>query len=149
MKNESGQRVVKKRAYKPKETVSGFLRKNESGGFYIMLPIITVSEGNSSEHWTKKAKRHKAQKRAVAIVLNLIKVKLPCVLEFTRHAPRKLDAADNLPMSMKWVIDAACESITGIKKAGMADNNELIKIKTSQCQSKEYGISIDIRPANP
>ena len=33
------------------------------------IPIRTVSELNSKEHWTKKAKRHKSQQKFVKLAL--------------------------------------------------------------------------------
>lgn len=71
-----------------------------------ILPIKTISEANTSEHWTKKAKRRKQQAFLVRYMFNreTTKIELPCDITLTRLAPRMLDP-DNLPCSMKSVQD--------------------------------------------
>ena len=118
------------------------------GEIELMLPLRTVSECNSTEHWHKKAVRHSTQKSLVKFALkdHCNKVILPCQLTLIRYAPRRLDKHDNLPMSMKWIVDAVCESITGIRRAGRADDDET-KIAIFYCQvlNKEYGVKLLIR----
>jgi hypothetical protein len=126
----------------------------------VFLPIVTVSEANGykkpcirkgrlcyrTEHWTDKHKRHKRQKYAVKLMLNPLKcsISLPCTIILTRHAPRKLDKFDNLPMSLKWVLDAICEIITGDNRPGRADSHEGISVVYEQVNSKDYGVRIQI-----
>jgi hypothetical protein len=131
----------------------------------IKLPLVTVSEANGgakkrvkrvknkvttkvtkSEHWTDKHARHKRQKGAVALLLKPLRshLKLPCHITLTRYAPSKLDRFDNLPMSMKWILDACCEIITGDYRPGRADDTEEIDVKYKQVESIEYGVKIRI-----
>ena len=112
----------------------------------LHLPIMTVSEANISEHWTKKAKRHKTQKASVRYLLtpHASSLRLPCEIYLTRYAPRKLDRHDNLPISMKYILDAVCEVITGDYRAGRADDSEEINVTYSQVPSSSYGIRIRI-----
>lgn len=127
----------------------------------VTLPIVTVSEANGGpkktvkrngktyykgEHWTDKHKRHKKQKGLVGMMLRKYSkdLKLPCLITLTRYAPSKLDRFDNLPMSMKWILDAVCEIITGDYRPGRADDNEEIDVKYKQITSKEYGVKIVI-----
>lgn len=113
------------------------------------LPIKTASESNlGSEHWTKSAKRHRLQKEAIA---KKFKVEpppftFPCLVILTRIAPRELDPLDNLPTSMKYVIDAVSENLTGIKLAGRADRDKRIswEIKQKKGKPKEYAVQIEI-----
>jgi len=118
-----------------------------AGQIEIMLPIRTVSESNTTEHWFKKATRHTKQKGIVRCFLEKIKdnVHFPCELVITRYAPRRLDKHDNLPMSLKWIVDACCESITGEKVAGRADDSEYIKISYQQVVNKLYGVKILVK----
>lgn len=115
---------------------------NES--FDIDLPIRIKSEANCFEHWTDKHKRHKLQQRTVALFLKPVreKVTLPCKILFTRMAPRELDKHDNLPMSMKYIVDAVCAIITGNYRAGKADSDARISISYGQVKSKNYGVRI-------
>lgn len=125
----------------------------------LMLPILTVSEANGGarkmnaatgkargEYWTEKAKRHKQQKGIVALYLNSHKsaLSLPCLITLTRYAPHKLDKHDNLPMSMKWILDAICAIITGDFRPGRADDSDQIDVIYRQEISAEYGVGVKI-----
>lgn len=110
----------------------------------IQIPIRTISELNSTEHWTKKHKRHRLQQKTVALALNPIKknIKLPCHIKLTRLAPRKLDKHDNLPISLKYILDACCAIITGDLRPGRADDDERISISYDQEPSSQYGVKV-------
>lgn len=111
----------------------------------ISLPIRTVSELNCSEHWTKKHKRHRLQQKTVALFLNpkKDKITLPCHIKLTRYAPRSLDKHDNLPASLKYIVDACCSIITGEYRAGKADSDERISISYDQVSCSQYSVSIE------
>jgi hypothetical protein len=111
----------------------------------LTLPLLTVSEANTFEHWSKKHKRHKAQKDLVAFVLKplLSYLKLPCHIKLTRFAPRKLDMHDNLPMSLKYIVDACCSIVTGNSASGQADSDDRISIEYDQNTCPEYGVGIE------
>ena len=116
------------------------------GRVVLDLPLQTVSEANCSEHWTKKHKRHEAQKEMITIFLrqHRDKIKLPCHIKFTRFAPMELDQDDNLPMSFKYINDYVCAIITGNYIAGRADGDKRISRTFDQVKSQAYGIRIDI-----
>lgn len=116
-------------------------------GFAILsLPIKTVSEANNFDHWTKKHKRHKEQKLAIFWICrtNIDHIKLPCTIKLTRLAPRMIDAADNLPMSFKYILDAICEILTGQTVAGRADSHPGISVSYDQIKTSNCGIMIEI-----
>lgn len=112
------------------------------------LPIKTASEANSSEHWTKKAKRHAIQKKWVKWAYHRDKpfLPLPCVARLTRISPKALDLHDNLRMSLKWVADAVAECIVPGKAIGRADDEKDIHWEYSQEKGKprEYAVRIEI-----
>ena len=129
----------------------------------ITMPIMTVSEANGGrkkvvvrngkrtakrEHWTDANKRHKQQKGVVRMMLGKHKkmLSVPCEITITRYAPKKLDRFDNLPMSMKWILDAVCEVITGDYRPGRADDDksEEIEVRYKQIVSAHYGVKIHI-----
>jgi len=127
----------------------------------LTLPIDTLSEAKGgrsktiqrngkkiqkAEGWRKAHGRHKRQQGWVKLMLQPKKsiLKLPCLITLTRYAPRKLDKFDNLPMSMKWVLDALCAVITGDYRPGRADDTDEIDVKYKQVIWKEYGIHIVI-----
>jgi len=131
------------------------------------LPVTTVSEANGgkklshvvkgkmvykAEHWTDKHRRHKQQKRMVHLVLNRHKsfLKPPCLITLTRYAPKQLDKFDNLPMSLKWILDAVCEIVTKDYRPGRADSHEEIDVRYRQETSADHGvrIRIDLLPSN-
>lgn len=111
----------------------------------IILPVRTVSELNCSDHWTKKHKRHRLQQKTVALVLNPIhdKIPVPCHIHLTRYAPRKLDKHDNLPGSMKYILDACAAIITGDFRPGRADDDERISISYDQTYSSQYAVKAE------
>ena len=115
----------------------------------LKLPIRTVSEANSSEHWTAKHKRHKKQKFIVRAYLNKIPrntIKLPVAIHLTRVAPRELDLADNLPASFKWIYDGICDYLCPGQQAGRADASKDIHVLYDQVKGKpkEYAVIIRI-----
>jgi hypothetical protein len=111
----------------------------------ITLPIRTMSP-NQFEPWQKKYKREKNQKRAV--VFSMIPVKKtivpPVKLKFTRYAPGWLDAHDNLPMSMKKIVDQTCAEIVNDFVPGRADSYDCFTFEYDQIKSKKYGVKIEI-----
>lgn len=112
------------------------------------LPIKTASEANSSEHWGAKAKRHKLQKRWIktAFLKDRPQIALPCAIVLTRIAPRELDCQDNLPCSMKYIVDAIAAHITGNHVAGRADGDKRISWEYHQQrgQPRQYAVKIEI-----
>lgn len=137
-----------------------FQEKGE-GWFKAMLPIFTASEANGgvkksymyngkkcykNEHWTDKHRRTKLQKGTIFMVLRPHRdsFKLPCVVTLTRYAPRKLDKRDNLPMSLKYIVDAICAVITDDYCPGRADSSEEIDVIYNQVTCKDYGVLVEI-----
>jgi hypothetical protein len=113
------------------------------------LPIKTVSEANSVDHWTVKHKRHQFQKNYIKInfLKENIKVSLPCHIIITRISPRLLDDHDNLRMSVKWIVDALAENIVPGKAFGRADDCKSITWEYLQEKGKpkEYAVKIEIK----
>lgn len=76
--------------------------------FEITLPIRTVSEANSSQHWRFKNARKKAQQQEVRVEMqNRLrgqKIALPCRVTLTRVGCHALDK-DNLANSFKGIQD--------------------------------------------
>lgn len=110
--------------------------------------IKTISEGNCSECRWVKQKRHKKQKRDIKKIFLVEKpnISLPCKVTLTRIAPGTLDAHDNLPMSMKWIVDSIADYIIPNQAAGQADDSKLIKWEYRQEKGKprEYAVRIEI-----
>lgn len=145
----------------PESKIKRFLEKGENW-LEFTAPIFTASEANGgvklvykrngktcykSEHWTDKDRRHKLQKGTVALMLRPQRKYLPfpCQITLTRYAPDKLDRFDNLPMSLKWVLDAVCAEITGDYRPGRADDNEgILNVHYKQEISQDYGVKVRI-----
>lgn len=94
----------------------------EIGRVTLTLPIKTVSEANSTEHWQRKAKRHRQQKQRVQLFMCNYRelIKFPVKITITRIAPRKLDF-DNLVMSQKFLLDGVCDQLVPGLRPGRAD----------------------------
>lgn len=88
----------------------------EHTAILLDLPLKTVSEINRHEHWRRRQKRVKAQRREVwAEWKNNVKgrVKLPCKVILTRVGPKTLDS-DNLYSALKAVRDEVAQ-LLGVK----------------------------------
>jgi len=109
---------------------------------YLKLPIKTVSEANSRQHWRVRNERKQAQQKEFMVGWrNLkVKVKLPCEVTFTRYASRLLDD-DNLRSAFKGIRDALAKEI------GIDDGSSLVKFdyKQEKLPKREYFISVEIR----
>jgi hypothetical protein len=93
------------------------------------LPLKTVSEANSSEHWTVSSRRHRHQQFFIRALFHALKheILLPCVVTMTRLNFRDLDD-DNLVSSMKWIRDEISECIFPEKrKSYMTDDDIIVK----------------------
>lgn len=146
--NHRGARHAKVAVKRNNRSLAKIRMKSEvlEGKVIIDLPVKTVSEANCFEPWQKKYGRHKDQQRLVELALNPLrdKIKLPCKIMLTRLAPKQLDVFDNLPMSLKYIVDAVCSIITGEYRAGKADSDKRISISCDQVKSNEYGVRIEI-----
>lgn len=111
----------------------------------ITIPIRTVSELNCSENRWKKSDRHKAQRGAISRILGPLreKILLPCHMHLVRYAPRKLDAHDNLPASLKYIVDSCCAVISGDYRPGKADSDKSFSFSYGQETCSDYGVKIE------
>ena len=117
--------------------------------YEFIVPIKTVPESNrSGEHYITKSKRHRTQKLHMWAVLHdkHMDIQLPCRIKLTRIAPRKLDKADNLPTSMKWLIDEICDYIFPGQAVGRADDTDQVDFIFDQEKGnpKEYAVRVTI-----
>ncbi len=110
----------------------------------LILPVKVCNEGNSTEHWSSKYKRHKRQQDYLSLILAPYReiITLPCNVLQCRYAPRELDAQDNLPYSHKWCTDAIANFLVPGLKAGRADSDQRISWSFSQQKTSYYGIKI-------
>lgn len=117
-----------------------------------ILPIRTVSEANSREHWATRRKRRLKQdsllrsawEKESPRIVNLESHELQ--LWLTRIAPRSLDPSDNLPASFKHLLDTLCDLILPGHKPGRADGKLNIMTIYDQRKGapKEYAVEIKI-----
>jgi hypothetical protein len=101
-----------------------------------VLPLRTVSEANGREHWARKAKRVKTQRR-MAWALVPPGIPLPAVVTLSRVAPRVLDD-DNLRPALKAVRDGVADRL------GIHDNDPRVDWRYSQARGKphEYAVLV-------
>jgi len=112
------------------------------------LPIETVSEGNLFENYHKANGRHRKQKKDIKDNLSEISSfkDQKITVKLIRISPRSLDKHDNLPMAFKFIVDAIADLLNPGKKAGRADDSELITWKYDQEKGKpkEKGIRVEV-----
>lgn len=131
---------------------------SETGKIIWEIPLKTVSEANSSEHWTKSSKRHRQQQFFIRQLFNTesIKIGLPCTVKMTRMSSRLLDD-DNLRTAFKWIRDEISECLIPEKCGkyvdnkgiirflkGRADNDTRIIWEYAQEKSRNQGVKIEI-----
>lgn len=114
------------------------------------LPIVTVSESNISQHWSKRAARVRAQRQQIWVKWcnnenDFKTVKIPCVVRLTRISSRFLDD-DNLRGALKSCRDGIADCINPGRAPGRADNIEGMSFKYAQQKGKpkEKAIRIQI-----
>lgn len=140
--------------------------KSGDGWAEFMAPLFTASEGNGGvkksfkhlgktvyrkEHWSEAHRRHAQQKTSVFYFLRPHRksVQIPCHIKITRYAPKKLDRFDNLPMSLKWILDACCAVITEDYRPGRADGYDGLEVSYHQIQCDEYWVHVRIENIHP
>ncbi len=111
-----------------------------------ILPIKTVSELNSTEHWTKKYRRKKTQGYLIFYEWNQNppKLKFPLHIILTRLSARQLDIGDNLPAAFKAIRDMLANLIFPGLAAGQADSDQRISWEYKQEKSKGYNVKIEL-----
>jgi hypothetical protein len=110
------------------------------------VPIKVVSSGNIREHWAVKKKREdKYVKELLEIKPQVSNVFLPCEVNLTRVAPRKLDI-DNLLYSFKKIRDTIADFIVPNLRPGQADSYPGLTFSYDQRKgsTKEYAIIVTI-----
>lgn len=103
------------------------------------LPLNIVSEGNAREHHMARYKRRKMHREDTHWALKQFKrPRLPVIIELTRSGPNMMDAHDNLPMSMKAVVDGICDWL------GVDDKDDRVRFLYGQVKGKH---SVHVRIA--
>jgi hypothetical protein len=116
------------------------------GGVDVPIPgLRLVSEANQREHWAKKARRVKAQRTLVTLVLRGTVARdmmlvAPLAVTITRISPRRLDD-DNATGSAKAVRDAVAAIL------GVDDRDDRVSWRVEQAKGP-FGIRIAIRAAS-
>lgn len=111
----------------------------------VVVPLRTVSVSNLREHWSQKAKRVKAERHAVALLLRpLLRDEptgswVPCTVTLVRIAPRELDS-DNLARSQKATRDQVAAEL------GVDDRDPRVDWRYAQRRgrAREYAVEITI-----
>ena len=134
--------------------------KSTTHGYSWELALVTISEANCSDHWTKKSKRHKQQQQLLRLSFKKYAegVTIPCWVTFTRLAPRILDEDNNIS-AFKFLRDELSECLIPEKRKsyiskkgkviaikGRADSDPRIQWRYKQEKSKIMGIRIQIEP---
>lgn len=106
----------------------------------ILVPIKTGRGMNSREHWRARSKRVKAEREAVALLLNgKEKPQLPCIVTLTRLAPSNGLDDDNLAGSLKAVRDQVAQWL------GVDDKRrEIVRYEYEQRRAP-WGVEIGYR----
>lgn len=111
----------------------------------VDLPLRTVNPLNERECWQARARRAREHLQTTYYALRAAKAPhtLPCVVTLTRIAPRKLDAHDGLPASLKAAADGVALWL------GVNDNDPRITWRYAQRRGapNEYGAEVEIQAA--
>ena len=118
----------------------------KNGILISTIPMVTVSEANTKEHWSISSKRHKRQKLLVRLALNghVCQLQSPYHVTIVRHAPGTLDIHDNLPTALKWIVDGIADMLLPGQAVGRADSDPRISWHFNQTRSPVHYIWIRI-----
>lgn len=102
-----------KRPARPRQTMDEDFSCEDQKIVWTM-PIYTVSEANRRLYWRDRHERAKKQRETVGLLLlsrrDVIKSRgLPSKITFVRFGGHYLDPHDNLPGSMKAIVDEFCK----------------------------------------
>lgn len=104
----------------------------------VRIPVLTVSESNSHEHWRHRQRRAKNQRMTTVLMLvgpfRALRPKLPCVVTLTRISPRALDD-DNLRGALKHVRDGVADAL-GLK----SDRDPRVRWEYGQAKEASDGM---------
>ena len=125
-------------------TIAGKVRLDTTEtGWRIVLPgVHHTCEADARGHWAKKSSRVAGQHNTLGLVLNALRPEkpgTPCDVYITRISPGKLDRFENLPSSMKALVDAFAKWI------GIDDSDERVEYHAKQRQEGPhvYGVEIE------
>lgn len=106
----------------------------------VRLPVRTLSEMNLRGHWSARARRMKAHRRAAFALVPV--VALPCVVTLTRVSAGTLDD-DNLRSALKGVRDGVADRL------GCDDADPRLRFEYAQARGKrgEYAVLVAVRAA--
>jgi hypothetical protein len=110
----------------------------------VTVPVKTVSEANARGHWAKKARRMKAHRQTVGLVvraaLHGAGVSAPLTVEMTRLGPTGGLDTDNLVSSLKGVRDGVADAL------GIDDGDPRVTWTCHQRPSGKRGLwAVEIR----
>jgi len=110
------------------------------------IPMKLISCANRAEHWSKRYKRNKNQKREIWVrfVNDKPEIQFPCFIVLTRNGPQLLDD-DNLISSFKSVKDEIANQLIPNLRPGLADSSENLIWHYKQNKTKDYSIDIHIK----
>lgn len=109
----------------------------------VTIPIRTVSEANSHQHWRKRQRRAKEHRSAAHLCMRATFGKalpLPLVITLTRVAPSRGLDSDNLPVSMKHVRDGIADWL------GIDDRDPRVTWLYEQRRGgpREYAVHVEV-----
>jgi hypothetical protein len=106
----------------------------------VTLPLRLLSEANTRGHWAVRAKRVRAQRGLVRLVLTAKQTKppsAPLTVTITRLGPGMLDG-DNLVSSCKAVRDGVADYL------GIDDGSPLVTWHYRQARERLWACRVDV-----
>lgn len=104
----------------------------ECHGQKYKIPMKLPSLANRAGRWKGNYFMNKVKCATIRRCLANLKITPPCKVIITRIAPRMLDTIDNLPMSVKFVIDTVADMLIPGLKPGRADGDSRVKFEIQQ-----------------
>jgi len=96
------------------------------------IPMKLPSLANLAGSWKANYYSNKKKKELIRLVLTQNEYRLPCHVIITRVSPRMLDSIDNLPASVKFVIDAVADYLIPGLRPGRADGDKRLSFEVKQ-----------------
>lgn len=110
----------------------------------VTLPLKTISEANSHQHWRVRHRRAKGQRTIAALTLRAKALAFvrtygaSCIVTLTRLAPSKGLDSDNLAGSQKHIRDGIADAL------GIDDGDGRVVWRYRQERANHYAVRVEI-----
>ncbi len=122
---------------KRRKKIQAWIDEQRQTGNGVFMPVRTYSP-NSHVHFHTHARRVRTIRSAISFAMVLYPIHPPAIVLITRYSQQLLDKHENLPMSMKPVVDEIAAF------AGVDDKDPRWDWRYAQERAIDFGVRIEL-----